>query len=328
MGDTNEIQVGAGAGDPSPSALAQTGASITIEPAREAKVGSTTVRRALPRRARRTVGAWCFADHFGPAKAGLGAIGPHPHIGLQTVTWLLDGHLLHRDSLGSEQPIRPGQLNLMTAGHGIAHAEEADLTRTGSSHGTQLWVALPESTRNGDAAFEHLDDLPRVDLGDGTATLLIGGLAGPTGAGLRSRARADTDHFGAEVDLRGTVGLDLDSRHEHAIYPLDDDIEIEGRRLSVGQVAYLPPSRTEVTLSPVGDVSTRGSNRPPTRVMLLGGVPFHAEVFMWWNYVARSRDEVDEANQAWGEGSDRFGDPGSALTRIPAPTPPWSRATD
>jgi redox-sensitive bicupin YhaK (pirin superfamily) len=328
MDDTNEIQVREGVGDPSRSALAQTGSSITIEPAREAKVGSTTVRRALPRRSRRTVGAWCFADHFGPAKAGLGAIGPHPHIGLQTVTWLLDGHLLHRDSLGSEQPIRPGQLNLMTAGHGIAHAEEADLTRTGSSHGTQLWVALPEATRHGNAAFEHHDELPLVELGDGTATLLIGGLAGPAGAGLRSSARADTDHFGAEVDLRGIVGLDLDARHEHAIYPLDADIEIEGRRLSVGQVAYLPPSRTEVTLSPVGDVSTGGSQRRPTRLMFLGGEPFPEEVFMWWNYVARTRDEVDEANQAWGEGSDRFGDPGSALTRIPAPTPPWTKATD
>lgn len=328
MDETSETELPTAFADPTEPAQAQPGASVSIEPAREAKVGSTTVRRALPRRARRTVGAWCFADHFGPAKAGLGAIGPHPHIGLQTVTWLLDGHLLHRDSLGSEQPIRPGQLNLMTAGRGIAHAEEADLTRTGSSHGTQLWVALPEATRNGDAAFEHLDDLPRVDLGRGTATLLIGGLTGPTGAGLRSSARADTDHFGAEVDLRGSVGLDLDAGHEHAIYPLDDDIEIEGRRLAVGQVAYLAPGRSEVTLSPIGDDSTGGSYRQPMRVMLRGGVPFPEEVFMWWNYVARSRDEVDEANRAWGAGSDRFGDPGSALARIPAPTPPWTKATD
>lgn len=294
---------------------------ISIEPARTATVGATTVRRALPRRARRTVGAWCFADHFGPAQGGLGGIGPHPHIGLQTVTWLLDGELLHRDSLGSEQSIRPGQLNLMTAGHGISHAEEADLTRTGTSHGTQLWVALPEASRHGPAAFEHHAELPRVELGPATATLLIGALAGAA-ADTRSPARADTDHVGAQVDLHGAAELDLDPGFEHAVYPLDGPVEVAGRPLAVGQVAYLPPGRTALTLGPAGP--DRGTG--PTRVMLLGGTPFPDEVVMWWNYVARTRDEVDRANLEWAEGTDRFGDPGSVLDRIPAPVPPWRRA--
>ena len=298
-------------------------AEITIEPARTAAVGSTTVRRALPRRARRTVGAWCFADHFGPAQGGLGGIGPHPHIGLQTVTWLLDGHLLHRDSLGSEQSIRPGQLNLMTAGHGIAHAEEADLTSTGTSHGTQLWVALPEATRNGPAAFEHHAELPHVDLGAATATLLIGGLAG-SAAGVVSPARADTDHLGAQLDLRGPLELDLDPRYEHALYPLDGPVTVAGRPLAVGEVAYLPPGHQALSVGPA-DRTPAASGAGPVRVMLLGGVPFPEEVFMWWNYVARTRDEVDAANRAWTEGTDRFGDPGSVLERIPAPTPPWQR---
>ena len=120
-----------------------------------------------PRRERRTVGGWCFADHLGPAPvtgtAGLD-IGPHPHIGPQTVTWLLAGEVLHRDSLGTEQPIRAGQLNLMTAGHGVAHSEETTGHYRGVLHGVQLWVAQPEETRHGAPAFEHHAELPRVEL--------------------------------------------------------------------------------------------------------------------------------------------------------------------
>src|SRR3954452_23375953 len=138
------------AGDPEPPVVE------VLEP-REATVGTMTVQRALPRRQRRTVGAWCFVDLFGPASVteqGGVDIGPHPHIGLHTVTYLLDGQVLHRDSLGSEQVIRPGQLNLMTAGHGVAHAEETRGVHQGPVHGVQLWVALPDATRDGPAAFE------------------------------------------------------------------------------------------------------------------------------------------------------------------------------
>src|SRR3954466_5457778 len=148
---------------------------LEISPSREATVGTTTVRRALPQRPRRTVGAWCFADHFGPSGPRSGpAIGPRPHIGLRTVTWLLEGELVHVDSLGSEQPIRPGQLNLMTAGHGVAHAEDAP--GGGGLHGIQLWIAQPEATRHGPPGFEHHAELPQVELGSGTATVLVGTL--------------------------------------------------------------------------------------------------------------------------------------------------------
>ena len=141
-----------------------------------AQVGDLQVRRALPRRQRRTVGSWCFADHMGPAqvRAGEGIdIGPHPHIGLQTVTWLTDGEILHRDSLGSEQLIRPGQLNLMTAGAGVSHSEEGT-AYSGPLQGVQFWVVQPEETRHGPAAFEHQPSLPEVELDNAVATVFIG----------------------------------------------------------------------------------------------------------------------------------------------------------
>src|SRR3954471_9019050 len=161
---------------PSPHADVPVAREMDVLEGRRAEVGGFGVRRVLPRRERRTVGAWCFVDHMGPGAVG-GAdggldIGPHPHIGLQTVTWLLKGSVLHRDSLGSEQLIRPGQLNLMTAGHGVAHAEEASGTFRGELQGVQLWVAQPGATRDGAAAFAHHAELPRVSVGAGEASVL------------------------------------------------------------------------------------------------------------------------------------------------------------
>lgn len=172
---------------------------IEVTQSHEAHVGAMTVRRALPRRGRRTVGAWCFADHMGPVNVTEGTgpdVGPHPHMGLHTVTWLVDGQMLHKDSLGSEQVIRPGQLNLMTAGAGIAHAEEATGQYVGTMQGLQLWAAQPEHTRHGASAFEHHASLPQVELDGGTATVLVGELAGAV-----SSARRDTELVGAEFAL-------------------------------------------------------------------------------------------------------------------------------
>src|SRR4051795_11788259 len=172
---------------------------VEVTDGREAVVGTTTVRRVLPRRTRRTVGAWCFADQMGPEEVtetnGLD-IGPHPHLGLHTVTWLVSGAVLHRDSLGSEQLIRPGQLNLMTAGHGVAHAEEASGTYRGELQGVQLWVAQPEATRNGSPGFEHHGEPPRVSVGAGEANVLVGSFGAVT-----SPARADTPLVGVEGAL-------------------------------------------------------------------------------------------------------------------------------
>jgi redox-sensitive bicupin YhaK (pirin superfamily) len=288
--------------------------TLEITDSHEAQVGEIRVRRALPRRDRRTVGAWCFADHMGPVsvKAGEGVnIGPHPHIGLQTVTWLTAGEVLHRDSLGSEQPIRPGQLNLMTAGGGVSHAEEATDDYEGELQGIQLWVAQPETTRHGEPAFEHHAELPQVELDQSVATLLVG-----TFADASSPARRDTDHFGVDLQVRqGSTTLPVDPSHEHAIVVVDGRVELDGRTITPGHLAYVGVGREELAL------------RVPSsaRLLLLGGMPFESRVLMWWNFVARSRDEVDAAVAAWRDGDGRFGDPDSRLDRIPSPVPPWQR---
>src|SRR4051794_4490269 len=172
---------------------------VRVNDSREERLGRVRVRRALPRQGRRTVGAWCFADHMGPAdvteNSGLD-VGPHPHIGLQTVTWLTDGQALHRDSLGSEQVIKPGELNLMTAGNAVSHAEEATGHYRGTLEGIQLGVAQPEATRDGPAGFEHHAQLPQGELDGGVATVLIGQLDG-----LASPARHDTPLVAADLAL-------------------------------------------------------------------------------------------------------------------------------
>ena len=281
---------------------------VDLLPARVATVGGLDVRRALPRRLRRTVGAWCFADHFGPAgpRASM-QVGPHPHTGLHTVTWLVEGEVLHRDSLGSEQLIRPGQLNLMTAGAGVAHAEETPAGDRVGLHGVQLWVAQPDATRHGPAAIEHPAELPRVALGGATATVLVGAVAGE-----RSPARADTPLVGAEVALPGgRATVPLDRGFEHALVVLDGEVEVGGRTVGSGVLAYLGEGRDDV------EVGTPGG----ARLLLLGGAPFGEPIVMSWNFVGRSRDEVARAAADWNAGHARFGAVASRLDRIPAPEP-------
>jgi hypothetical protein len=284
---------------------------VELEPGRLTQVGSLPVRRVLPHRPRKTVGAWCFADHVGPvaleAPGALG-IGPHPHMGLQTVTWLLEGELLHLDSLGSEQLIRPGQLNLMTAGRGIAHAEE-DPGRSRRLHGIQLWVAQPEATRNGDAEFEHHEELPRFDLDGGEGTILVGDYHG-----LASPARRDTEHVGVELRLRapGAV-LPLRKEFEHALVVLEGSVRLGDQAVEPGVLAYLGMARDEC----------RVELREPARALLLGGVPFPETLLMWWNFVARTTEEASEARRQWTERDERFGTVRSRLERIEVAKPPW-----
>jgi redox-sensitive bicupin YhaK (pirin superfamily) len=295
-----------------PGATAPEACEVEISDSREATVGRFRVRRALPRRARRTVGAWCFVDHMGPApvteERGLD-VGPHPHIGLQTVTWLLEGEALHRDSLGSEQVIRPGQLNLMTAGHGVSHSEEATGSYRGTLQGVQLWVAQPEATRHGAPAFEHHENLPRFEEGTCTATVLVGELAG-----LTSPARRDTEHVGADLALQpGQVVLPLHEAYEYALVVLTGTISIGGARLEPGHLGYLGTGRQEVSLQTAA----------PARALLLGGEPFPDPILMWWNYVARTRAEIVDAHRAWSSSDPRFGRFASPLDRIDVPAPPW-----
>ncbi|MDQ2850507.1 MAG: pirin family protein [Actinomycetota bacterium] len=284
---------------------------VEVTNSREAQVGKIRVRRALPRKGRRMVGAWCFADHMGPAdvteNSGLD-VGPHPHIGLQTVTWLTDGQALHRDSLGSEQVIEPGQLNLMTSGGAVSHAEEATGHYRGTLEGIQLWVALPETTRHGAAAFEHHVDLPKAELDGGVATVLIGDFSE-----LTSPARHDTPLVGVDLDLRGPTTVPLNPTWEYAVVVLQGSAGIDGRPLEPGTLGYLGQGRDEVRLDATA----------ATRAILLGGEPFEDPIVMWWNFVARDRAEIDAAYASWAQQDDRFGQVRSSLPLIPAKAPFW-----
>jgi quercetin 2,3-dioxygenase len=278
--------------------------ALVVTQSRSVDMAGFPVRRALPQRGRRTVGAWCFADHLGPMdsdeRGGLD-VGPHPHMGLQTVTWLVEGEVLHRDSLGSEQLIRPGQLNLMTAGNGIAHAEESTGHYQGRLHGIQLWIAQPEATRHTAPAFEHFDELPDYDLGSATATVLTGSIGG-----IRSSARRDSEVIGIELSLRKNTTVPLREDFEYALVVLEGTIRIGERSLSAGQLGYLRSGRDEVAID-VADVS---------RTMLLGGKPFDEQILMWWNFVARTHEEVDAAYRSWELDDGRFGSVASSLERI------------
>jgi len=300
---------------PAEGGCGDTHRELEVTDPHEAQVGRFRVRRALPRRARRTVGSWCFVDLMGPAEVSADRgldVPPHPHIGLQTVTWLLAGEGLHRDSLGTEQVLAPGQLNLMTAGRGIAHSEEATGRYAGPLQGVQLWVAQPDATRHGEPAFEHHAELPQVDLGSAVATVLVGELAGEC-----SPARRDTDHLGADLQLRpGETVLPLGPDHEHAVLVVDGEVEVAGTAVRAGQLAYVGVGHDELPLSAWG----------PARIMLLGGVPFPDRLVMWWNYVARSEDEVTDAHRAWADGDEqRFGPVASPLPRTVPDPPPGDR---
>ncbi|WP_053617410.1 pirin family protein [Nocardiopsis sp. NRRL B-16309] len=281
-----------------------------------------TVRRALPGRNRRMIGAWCFADVYGPTDVGARGgmqVPPHPHIGLQTVTWLVHGHVRHRDGLGSDQLVRPGRLSLMTAGHGIAHSERSPDQAPARLHGAQLWVALPEAEREGAPRFEHHDDLPVWRTGGARVTVIAGQVAG-----RRSPARVHTPLMGAEVVLSAGTGVDLplDPAFEHGVLALDATVNALGHRVEAGSLLYLDPGRTEVGLRADQDA----------HLLVLGGEPFAEDLVMWWNFVGRGHEEIVAARTRW-EGereapgtAPRFapvtGDEGPPL---PAPTLPNAR---
>lgn len=285
-------------------------ARIEAREGRSTEVGGLPVARVLPTKGRRTVGAWCFVDLMGPMDAvdpDPLEVGPHPHIGLSTLTWLLEGEALHTDSLGTEQPIRPGQLNLMTAGHGIAHAE---LAAEPPFRGVQLWVAQPEATRHGEARFEHLGALPHLELDHAEAVVFVGSLEGAT-----SPATTDTELLGIELQLRcGTTALPTDPAFELAVVPLEGRVKVGEAIVEPGWIGLVPPGVDELPV----EVEHDGG-----RALLLGGAPLGERIQMWWNFVARDRDEISEAYRQWRDRTDRFGTVPSQLERIEAPVPPW-----
>jgi redox-sensitive bicupin YhaK (pirin superfamily) len=267
----------------------------------------TEVRRLLPLRGRRTVGAWCFADHYGPDDVSQTEgmqVPPHPHTGLQTVSWLLAGEIVHRDSLGSLQRVGPGELSLMTSGEGIAHSEESPLTdRPPVLSGVQLWVALPEQARHGRASYEHHTDLPTVAHGDVRATVVLG-----RHGDVESPGTTHSPLVG--LDVTGAGALPLDPSWEHAAFVLEGSAVVDGVPLEVGKLLELGDGRDEVAVEAAD-----------ARVMVLGGEPFAEPLVMWWNFVCRTGDEVLQARAEWEAGGARFGEvegyPGKRLSAPP-----------
>ncbi|MFE6222571.1 pirin family protein [Streptomyces sp. NPDC057854] len=289
---------------------------IEVLTARDVPLGgprAMTVRRTLPQRARTFIGAWCFADHYGPdpvAESGGMDVAPHPHTGLQTVSWLFSGEIEHRDSLGTHAYVRPGEINLMTGGHGISHSE-VSTPGTTVLHGVQLWVALPDAHRHAPRAFQH--HAPRAFRVDGAELrVFLGTLAGAT-----SPVTTFTPLLGAEIliDAGATVTLDVDPAYEHGLLVDEGDVSLDGTVLKPAELGYAAPGRTALTLANASD--------RPARTVLLGGPPFEEEIVMWWNFIGRSHQDIVEAREEWERASERFGAvTGYPGDRLPAPALP------
>jgi redox-sensitive bicupin YhaK (pirin superfamily) len=239
------------------------------------------IKRSIPQPALRRIGAWVFIDHFGPTEQVNGmVVANHPHTGLQTVTWPFSGRVEHRDSVGSIQVLEPGQLNLMTAGKGISHSEISQVGAD-SLHATQLWIALPESSRNVEPFFEHHDELPILTLGDSEAKVFIGSL--DTAA---SPATVFSSLVGAELQVSGEFELPLDESFEHGILVVSGNVFVNGIPVAVDDLIYLP----------VGEgAQVSGSGV----AMLIGGEPFTEHIVMWWNFIGRSHSEIVAWREAW-----------------------------
>ncbi len=283
-------------------------------PVRHAEVGGIPINRALPTRGRRTVGPWCFLDHAGPAvftgsAAGMD-VGPHPHIGLQTFTWMIEGEVLHRDSLGSEQVIRPGQVNLMTAGRGITHTEQSTGTPR-RLHAAQLWIALPAAQAAMMPRFDHYPDLPQWRQAGVNHTLLIG-----EWQQYRSPVFSVSPLIAMDLQWQedGKLQLPLRDDFEMGFLPLIGTFTLNDETCSPDEFAYLGIKRSALELS-----ANKGS-----RGLLIGGVPLNEDIVIWWNFVAHDKNEIAQAQQDWQQGNARFSDvPGYNGPRMVAPELPW-----
>ncbi|WP_448060846.1 pirin family protein [Cellulomonas hominis] len=297
--------------------------SRLLEP-REVPLGglrAMRVRRTLPQRGLPMVGAWCFLDEFGPERVDMRVL-PHPHTGLQTVTWPFAGEIRHRDSVDSDVVVRPGQLDLMTAGRGVAHSELSLGTGPGGEtpflHAVQLWTALPAAVAGTEPRFEQCVDLPVV-AGDGVdVTVFVGELDGAA-----SPARVHSPLLGAEVRVApgGRAQLPLRPGFEHAVLVVEGVAEVAGRTLGPGPLLYLGSGRDHVDVGAAGG----GDGETSARLVLLGGEPFEDDLVMWWNFVGRSHADIAQARADWERdgGAERFGTvPGHDGERVPAPELP------
>ncbi|MFJ9315298.1 pirin family protein [Pimelobacter simplex] len=246
------------------------------------------VRRTLPQRQRSLIGAWCFLDHYGPdlvSDSGGMSVAPHPHTGLQTVSWLFTGEIEHRDSAGNVAMVRPGEVNLMTAGHGISHSE-VSTPRTTVLHGAQLWVALPATDRDTAPGFEHY--APDEVTGDGwRARVFLGSLLGDS-----SPVRTFTPLLGAELvlDPGTTLRVPVDASYEHGVLVDLGGVSVAGVDVAAAELAYVPTGADEIVLV---------AGAEGARLLVLGGPPFGEAIVMWWNFVGRTHDEVVAYREAW-----------------------------
>jgi len=278
--------------DPMPGDAAAADAIAQVIVPRARDIGGFEVRRALPAAGRQMVGPFIFFDQMGPVlmKAGQGLdVRPHPHIGLSTVTWLFDGSIFHRDSLGSEQPIAPGELNWMTAGKGIVHSErtsEADRAQERKVFGIQSWVALPKQHEETAPAFEHVgvERLPLITDKGISARIVAGSLYGAT-----SPVGTHSDLFYADVQLADGAALPLPAEHEErGVYVAEGSVDVAGQRFEAGRLLVFRPGDA-ITLRAIG----------PARVMLLGGEPMDGPRHIWWNFVSSSKDRIEAAKDDW-----------------------------
>jgi redox-sensitive bicupin YhaK (pirin superfamily) len=280
---------------------------LVIEP-QEKDLGEFTVRRVLPAPERRMVGPFIFFDHMGPAEFPPGQgiqVRPHPHIGIATVTYLFEGEILHRDSLGFVQPIRRGALNLMTAGRGIVHSERTgdDLHETSRLHGIQSWMALPDAEEECEPAFAHYPaaDLPELEIDGATVRVIIGEAFGST-----SPVKSYSPMLYLEcIMLPGSTLTLPDSYSELAAYVVSGSVSIDDRQYASGVMAVGCPGKT---------LSLRTSEE--SRVMVIGGEPV-GKRHIWWNFVSSSRERIARAKADWSE--KRFDDVPGEHEFIPLP---------
>jgi len=290
---------------------------ITLDP-RIVKLTTRTgvdIRRTLPHRHIRTIGAWCFVDHYGPTdQADAMSVAAHPHTGLQTVSWLFTGEVEHRDSLGSVQNVMPSELNIMTAGRGIAHSE-LSINDQALLHGVQLWTVLPDRHRNAEPSFNHYSDLPVFNWKGIGVRLFVGEFLGHT-----SSAKIFSPLIGAEIDLpsESTTEIPTETTFEYGVLVVSGEANVNGNLVHLGQLHYVPAGKESLTFT----------SQTSTKLILLGGEPFKEKIVMWWNFIARSHDEIVQMREEWQSQSPRFPTFEDRIGgRIPAPGLPNVKLT-
>lgn len=302
--------------------LCEDGADVEIITSREVPLGgprAMLVNRTLPQRQRSLIGAWCFADLYGPddvsATGGMD-VAPHPHTGLQTVTWLFEGEVTHHDSGGNHAVVLPGEVNLMTAGAGICHSE-VSTTSTTVLHGLQLWTVLPDADRNGPRRFDHFAP-ELVEVEGGSARVFLG-----EALGQHSPVTTFTPLLGAELRINPgeTLTVELNPDFEHGLIVDSGEVLLEGVRVEPTQLGYTGVGEHRLRISNTGTT--------PALTVLIGGEPFTEDIVMWWNFIGRDHAEIEQFRVQWQEHSERFGvthgyisHHRDGLDRLPAPALP------